>query len=84
MSEPSRGARREPADEGRPLVDVPGDIRDARSESDEATRRSRSRPFERDEVSDQGSPNGRGTEDLAIGVSQDDPADPSAPVHPDR
>ena len=42
-------------------------------------------PFERPEVVDQGSPDGRGTvDDPGRADPGDDPADPAAPVHPER
>ena len=84
MSERSSAASQGNGEEAKPRVDVPAAIRDERRRSEEITLGKRTHPFERSEVSDQGSPHGGGTEDLPGGVSAEDPADPTSPVHPDR
>jgi hypothetical protein len=84
MSERSSAASHGTGEEAGPPVDVPAGIREERRERDETTPGALSHPFERREVSDQGSPRGRGAEDLPGGASEEDPADPTSPVHPDR
>lgn len=84
MSERSSAASQGTGEEAEPRVDVPAAIRDERRGNEETTPGTRTHPFERSEVSDQGSRHGEGTEDLPGGVSDEDPADPTSPVHPDR
>ena len=83
MARRSTGSRGEGGGRDTPLVQVPPDAQD-HVDGDESPGRDRPRhPFEREDVPDQGAPDGRG------GVNRDeeerrpeDPANPSAPVHP--
>ncbi len=83
MSERSSAVRHATGEEAEPRVDVPAAIRD-RLGRNEATSDTRSHPLERRGVSQQDSPRGWGAEDQPGGASDEDPADPTVPVHPAR
>jgi hypothetical protein len=82
MARRSTGSRGEGGGKDTPLVQVPADLRPSGDEdADERSGHDASHPFERDDVHDQGAPDGQGTHDRR--ARRDDPADPSSEPYPD-
>jgi hypothetical protein len=77
------GSRGEGGGRDTPLVQVPADLRSSEDEDiDERSGHEAGHPFERDDVHDQGAPDGRGAHDRRA-RRRDDPADPSSEPYPD-